>query len=339
MYRVNPAPRIDFGKVVHRPGKEGNYFFTHGTDGHDFPPAHHNRISQATAAQVRQASLLLDTDTLPGPFSDSDGQIADLGRIIFQSCKGIDEKVARLAATLNSDRFFRFYPDMIGEDKAFSAPDMLRESRLAKDAGSGDCARLFGNILEPYLFGTAILRSSGIRAFPAFAILHSMPKEEHSPVLAILDDEGTVPLRTMSLLYTHPPMHHLALLDDRSSRGLTYVMLAENRMKELGSYIMEEMGKKKAPSDAKLSGMADSISDALLCSELTWPNNLFVSHSIRQMGDQLFQKLSFLALGSGIEGAGLQRMLESAARFSAGMMGRIEEAFENKKRMNSGTMH
>src|SRR5512143_2049178 len=224
-----PVSRLEFGRVLFCPAKEGRWLFAHSSEpsGHS-GLNHHVRLETGNLrALERFHASNLSFSLEAGPYSDRQGLAGGLAERLSERVSSEDELLVRAISFIRDSGFFAFDRSFILNEGLFSAGTALvNPGRVCPVSGSEGLPIRFAHEMEPYLLASAILRRAGMHAYPALAISHLKGKEEAEPVMAVHFPQAAAPLKTFSLSGTHPPMCELELLGDLAAIGLTHSMLA-----------------------------------------------------------------------------------------------------------------
>jgi hypothetical protein len=324
-----PATRLSFGKVVFSPQRDGKSIFAHYSDFSDIKGSYFPvELEPRLVKEVRRFHpAAMSADMEKGPYADKDGVVEALIRHLSSNVSGEDELIVRLMSLMREERIFAFQRDFATANSLFTAGSVLAEkSRIFYDEDNRSAVTAFTHEMEPYLLATSMLRRAGISAYPALA-MPGPPGDEtgHEPVLAVIDTERPVVMKTFSLMGLHPPMCSLELLSDSAAVGLSHAMLAENRSKNMARDVFEYSRRGEVFDENDIESIVRDIATDLFACYSSWPESPFIGRGLDSIKNELEEKLvlaAHLSLGVGSRASSLMNLW--AGYLASGLKARAE---------------
>jgi hypothetical protein len=293
---IEPVSRIPFGKVVFCPLERGKWVFAHSTE-----PASDSRLSHHVLLEERNLQALerfhsSNASIDEGPYCDGRGLVRDLGRKLAERVSSDSELIVRAISLIRDSGVFAFDRSLVLDEGLFTAGSALSNAGRAT-RGARKLPIRFAHEMEPYLLVTALLRTSGMHAYPALAIAQP-GLGEREPVMAVHQPAGPVPLKTFSLTGIHPPMCELEILGDLAAAGVCHSMMAENRAKRLGADILGGALAGSVYPEGEIERAVNGFSEELFLCHKHWPESPFIGKAIGRLGDEVEQSLCLAACGT-----------------------------------------
>ncbi|MFN7991609.1 MAG: hypothetical protein U0R44_05610 [Candidatus Micrarchaeia archaeon] len=315
--------RIIFGRVL-SPGEAGDC--GHG-DGYIIGlgqrPKHAKGTLRAVGSQKdddgdgifpQLTAALMDLRLYPaddrnGPYADHDGLLASFADKIFgdegtmigmierviDTRPFIDPDSERMFPRLHQHPYqFHFNQDFIVPDELIDAGRLLAQGRrLVPVEATGSASFTLVHPFEPYLLAVAALRTRGLDAYPAHALV---PGDDGGtlchPLIALIDLTKDKPLVTFDLLRRHPPMGSVEILSDAAALAATYAMLAETRISHLSLEMVSRFRENGTTlGEGEIHEHLDRISRMLFYCIKGWTGSHFVSRALAYLRSDLASAL------------------------------------------------
>jgi hypothetical protein len=174
---------------------------------------------------------------------------------------------------------------VLSSEEPLRAGDILADAeRHVPDEGGGEFL-VMASVMEPLFLATSVFRRLGFQSYPALTTVEeSQPTPRpHFPVIAILEPESDVMLRTIPLIGPHPPMDSLFLIGDDAMEGVAWALLAEKKVKDLA---IEMVGSDPAHPLRSVGRQISAIADTLAESHRKWPFSPFIESAIWFLADK-----------------------------------------------------
>lgn len=255
----------------------------------------------------------LDADS--GPYADRDDEVAAFSSHIFSGWQEGDmygairramdacrpfvggEAEVQFPREFSSNYTFIFDQTYLPPDELVTAGDLLSGSRIYENQAIGGHSILLAHAMEPFILAVAALRSKGIPAYPALAVMpgQELGSENYFPLIAIVDLAREVPLTSFTLMPMHPAMGSIELISDEAMAGMTQVMLAETRVRHLTAEMVRQFQEAHTMlSNEEIENQLLRIAAPLYECHKAWPGSRFISDSLTFVSQQIFQAAEFI---------------------------------------------
>jgi hypothetical protein len=262
----------------------------------------------------------LERHALPpgeGPYAERGGHVERLAEAVFRGLKGGDvysmvERVIDIRPELlvssgmppemarsmiDYNRMPRHhssgYSFIYGEAMtAYLPPDELpsaaiilgQEGRKLQSRVTGAEQFALMHPFEQYMLAVAALRTRGVMAYPAQAVVPGLDGGEATvPLLAVIDMTRDVPLVTFDLVRFHPNMGAIDILSDRAAQGAAHAMLAEARIRHLVSEIISQSLEDRQLTPDEAGNQLNRIARSLFESVKRWDGNPFIPRAMTML--------------------------------------------------------
>ena len=236
-------------------------------------------------SRIRGLSVSLLMDGL----SHDEGPYADYGYAMQKLCNDVTRDTNGTIPDLLEKIIDRVRPDdgspaerMLPRINRFGRHHLLFEPRLAvsdvlpaagkimaDETRNSDGRFVLIHPLEPYILACAVLRMSGVLAYPARAFSGDEGEDANAPLIAIFPGDGDQSMATFRLIRSHPDIAELEIWSDTAVVGALHAMRAVTRANRLAADSVTESIEGKALDEHDFSARLEGIaSDLVRCDEL-----------------------------------------------------------------------
>jgi hypothetical protein len=265
----------------------------------------------AAAQELKRHSMPLEE----GPYADKEGRVDEFTDKLFEGVKDGD-RLAMVERVIDTRPFLtpeleRAYPrafptfnffyneDFMTPDNLPSAGEILGQKRLVRNRTTGASQFYLVHPMEQYILAVAALRSKGLNAYPAQAVVPEMDGSESThPLIVIMDLAKGPSLMTFDMARDHPPLGAIDILSDVAVTGAMYAMLAEARITHLTTLMVLESRRDRSLELATIQNQLERISRSLLQCAKRWDGCPFIPRTRNYLFQDLHQ--AFLATDPGM---------------------------------------
>lgn len=315
-----------------------------------------SKSAEKIALQVRDADTELSLNGIAldkGPYADKKGLVQRLMREIVADTNSTQEIIERTIDILrpladpnaeamfprvyqSEDYHFMYLPDfgMMPDVQPTAGAILAQRERRIEDHTIGIEGIVVSHVMEPYLLAAAVLRRAGMNAYPALAVMpNEQTGESFSPAIAVIDLADEAPLRTFSLIRSHPAMGSLTILSDVAMTGVTHAITAEIRIRNLSLEMVRQFEDGRAMGLDEIQNQLDRVANALFECHKCWPGSYFIKDAIAFAAQGLAEAIATVSAQE------IHANFPAAVRENPGLQGQLPQIIANSQQeaLDAGT--